>query len=124
MASTKPTKPTKTKKQGGYTWTDVTDTFSEEQRHYKDTYLEIDELYNMDVEISLFSRQDGPYEICIWYGLMYGIVYAEAEKAVEVRERIKKDIEKVYDGPEDPTEEFILLLEDKYDIQFPDDTLF
>ena len=32
-----------------YEWTDVTGSFSEEQRHYKNTYLEIVEVYNMEV---------------------------------------------------------------------------
>lgn len=35
-------------------WVDVTDTFSESRRHYRNTYLEICEVLNEEVEISLF----------------------------------------------------------------------
>jgi len=36
-------------------WRDVTDCFSESQRHYRGTYMEMDEVYNESVEVSLFS---------------------------------------------------------------------
>lgn len=44
-------------------WKNVTDTFSEEQRYYNGKYLEIDEVYNDEVEVSVFSADDEPYEI-------------------------------------------------------------
>ena len=44
-------------------WVNVTDTFSESQRHYKNTYLEICEVLDEVVEVSLFSSEDSPYEI-------------------------------------------------------------
>ena len=37
--------------------------FSESQRYYKHTYLEIDEVYDEELEVSLFSSEEGPYEI-------------------------------------------------------------
>ena len=39
-------------------WIDVTNTFSESQRNYKNTYLEICEGMDEIVEISLFSCLD------------------------------------------------------------------
>ena len=36
-------------------WVNVTDSFSESQRHYKNTYLEICEVFDEVVEVSLFS---------------------------------------------------------------------
>lgn len=36
-----------------YKWKDVTEYFSEDARHYKETYLEIDEVLNEEVEVSL-----------------------------------------------------------------------
>lgn len=42
-----------------YIWKDVTEFFSESQRYYKDCYLEIDEVYDECVEVSLFSSQKG-----------------------------------------------------------------
>ena len=107
-----------------YTWTKVTDTFSEEERYYKDTYLEKDEVYDMQVEVSLFSRPDGPYEIYVSYGLMHGIIYVEAAKATDICEAIKADIEKVYDGSANPPEGFIDTFAKKYDIQLPSDIFF
>ena len=46
-----------------YQWEDVTETFTESQRHYKPTYLEIDEVLDERLEVSLFSSETGPYEI-------------------------------------------------------------
>lgn len=40
-------------------WIEVTDCFSESQRHYKDKYLIIDEVLDDTVEVSLFSSPDG-----------------------------------------------------------------
>lgn len=72
-------------------WINVTDSFTEKQRHYSNTYLEIDEVYDNVVEVSLFSSQQGPYEIFISYGILYGIVYVEEDKAYAKREEIKKN---------------------------------
>ena len=71
-------------------WKNVTDSFSEEQRHYKNTYMEICEVYDEVVEVSLFSSRTDPYEIYFSYGYMYGIIYVEKEDADAKREEIKK----------------------------------
>ncbi len=63
-------------------WVDVTSTFSESQRHYKNTYLEICEVFDEVVEISLFSSEVGPYEIYFSFGIMYGIVYTDKENSI------------------------------------------
>ena len=36
-------------------WRNVTNTFSEERRHYSNTYLEICEVYDEVVEVGVFS---------------------------------------------------------------------
>lgn len=36
-------------------WRNITNTFSEERRHYSNTYLEICEVYDEAVEVSVFS---------------------------------------------------------------------
>ena len=85
----------KIKKEGTATmmeWINVTDSFTEKQRHYSNTYLEIDEVFDNVVEVSLFSSQQGPYEIFISYGILYGIVYVEEDKAYAKREEIKKEL--------------------------------
>lgn len=40
-----------------YQWVNVTDTFSGSQRYYKNTYLEICEVFDEVVEVSLFLRK-------------------------------------------------------------------
>lgn len=47
----------------------VTGTFSEEERHYNGKYLEIDEVYDDVVEVSVFSAVDEPYEIYFIYDI-------------------------------------------------------
>ena len=78
-------------------WKNVTDTFSEEQRHYNGKYLEIDEVYNDEVEVSVFSADDEPYEIYFSYDKYYGIVYAEKEKVYEIRDEMKQELQAEYD---------------------------
>ena len=116
-------KPAK-KAKAVFEWQDVTDFFDEDQRYYKDTYLEIDEVMGKATEVSLFSREDGPWEIYVSYGIMYGIVYADPKEARDVREKIKADIMADYDGTEDLSDEFIRQFVKKYDLRLPPDTLF
>jgi hypothetical protein len=105
-------------------WRDVTEMFSEERRHYKDTYLEIDEVYDDNVEVSLFSREKGPYEIYFTYGIMYGIVYAEADKAYEVREKMKSELVEDYESNKNPNRNFINSFAKKYNVELPNDIFF
>lgn len=107
-----------------YTWKDVTDTFSEDARHYKDTYLEIDEVYNEEVEVSLFSAEDGPYEIYLSYGCLYGIIYVEADEADAKREEVKKELAEEYEKYKEPTDEFIDSFCEKHQVSLPNDMFF
>ena len=77
-------------------WRNVTDTFSEERRHYSNTYLEICEVYDEAVEVSIFSADNNQYEIYVSYGIMYGIIYCSQEEAYEKFEEIKRVLEKDY----------------------------
>lgn len=105
-------------------WKNVTGFFSEAERHYKDGYLEIDEVYDDQVEVSLFSSQKGPYEIYVSYGDMYGIIYADAREAELKREEVKKVLEKEYEERKEPTDEFINEFSQKYKLDMPADVLF
>lgn len=107
-----------------YTWKNVTKSFSESQRHYKDCYLEIDEVYDERVEVSLFSAQKRLYEIYVSYGCMYGIIYAEAEEAEAKRKEIKTVLEEEYQKHKEPTNEFINEFASKYKLRMPNDVLF
>lgn len=104
-------------------WKNVTDTFSEESRYYKNTYMEICEVYDQTVEVSVFSSEEKPYEIYVSYGRMYGIVYSDKESAYEKFEQIKGDLEKECDKHKEPTGEFINIFAEKYDLCLPDDVL-
>ncbi len=108
-------------------WIDKTDTF--ERRDWKDKHLEICEILDDKIEVNLYSRSNiEKYEIYVDYGVMYGIVYAHKDKAVELREEIKKVIYDDYmkNGySEDmPTDEFMHEFIEKYQLDIPMDIFF
>lgn len=105
-------------------WINVTEEFTERQRHYNNKYLEIDEVYDELLEVSLFSSEEESYEIYVSYGIMYGIVYVEKEKAYELREEIKSVLEKEYQEHKEPTSQFINTFCKKYEMCIPNDIFF
>lgn len=105
-------------------WKDVTNTFSEERRHYSGTYLEICEVYDDALEVSVFSAVDNPYEIYVSYGIMYGIIYCREEEAYEKFEEIKQVLEKAYKENKEPSDEFIKTFVEKYELCIPNDMFF
>lgn len=102
-------------------WEDKTETFTEEQRHYRNTYLEICEVYDNAIEVSLFSAVDQPYEIYVSYGSMYGCVYADKQAVSQLREEIKCELEKEYQMNKEPKEEFMNTFVEKYKLCMPMD---
>ena len=108
-----------------YNWENVTELFSEEDRHYKNTYMEINEVYDGKIEVSLFSSKDGLYEIYFSYGILYGIIYVDAEKAALKREEIvKNELAQEYQNHKEPTSEFINAFCKKHEVCLPNDILF
>ncbi len=105
-------------------WKNVTESFSEEQRHYKNTYLEISEVYDGTVEVSLFSSKTDPYEIYFSYGIMYGIIYTNKEEAYAKREEIKMELQAEYQKRKEPSDEFIDAFVKKHNVCFPNDIVF
>ena len=105
-------------------WMDATNTFSDAQRHYKNTYLEICEVFDEVLEVSLFSSIEDPYEIYFSFGIMYGIVYVKEEEAYEKREQMKADLEQEYRKNKEPSDEFINSFAKKYDVCLPNDVIF
>lgn len=105
-------------------WKNVTDTFSEERRHYSNTYLEICEVYDEAVEVSVFSAVNNPYEIYVSYGIMYGIIYCSQEEAYEKFEEIKSVLENDYEENKEPSNEFINAFIEIYEGCLPNDVLF
>jgi len=105
-------------------WNNVTNSFSEEQRHYKNTYLEICEVYDEKIEISLFSSKADSYEIYFLYGMLCGIIYVEKENASLKYEEVKKEIELEYHDHNEPTEIFINKFCKKHNPCYPNDLFF
>lgn len=105
-------------------WKNVTNTFSEKRRHYRNTYLEICEVYDEAVEVSVFSSESQPYEIYVSYGRMYGVIYSNAEDAYAKLEEIKKVLKKEYKENKEPTDKFIEAFAEKYQLELPQDIIF
>lgn len=99
-------------------WVDVTQSFSETQRHYRDSYLEIDEVLDNTIEVSLFSRTMGLYEIYVGFEMMTGIIYVSKEQAYILRDEIKVTLEKEYEKERKLTDSFMEEFCKKYDMQF------
>ena len=104
-------------------WKNVTDTFSEGERHYNGKYLEICEVYDEKIEVSLFSAPDGQYEIYFSFGIFYGIIYVDKEKATALRQEIKAAIIEEYKANKEPTDGFIDSFAKKYEVCMPADTI-
>ncbi len=105
-------------------WKNVTKHFTEEERQYNGKYLEIDEVYDDVVEVSLFSAKDDIYEIYISFGIICGIIYVEKENAHNLHEEIKEVLANEYRINKEPTDEFINRFSNKYEISIPDDLFF
>lgn len=106
-----------------HSWENVTECFSEKARHYKNTYMEISEVYDGKLEVSLFSSEEGLYEIYFSYGKMYGIIYMDSDNANSKREEIKLELIQEYQKHKEPTDEFINMFCEKHKVCFPSDIL-
>jgi len=105
-------------------WDNVTGTFSNKQRRYKNMYLETCEVYDETLEVSLFSSTVDSYEIYFSYGKFYGIIYVEKENAIEKYETIKNELKLEYSQHKDPTATFINVFAEKYSVSLPNDIFF
>ncbi len=105
-------------------WKNVTNEFTKEQRKYKKLYLEITEIMDDCIEVSLYSSQTEPCEIYISFGCLFGIIYTDMENGYELREQIKKDLVEEYEKNGEPSDEFIDSFCKKYDVCIPNDIFF
>jgi hypothetical protein len=105
-------------------WKNVTETFSEKQRHYNGKYLEISRVYDNKVEVSLFSSPKDSYEIYFCYDIMHGIIYVEKEKSDELYKEIIQVLEAEYKKHKKATGEFIDYFCGKYKVCLPSDMYF
>ena len=81
-------------------------------------------MYNDEVEISVFSAEDEPYEIYFSYDKYFGIVYAEKENVYEIRDEMKWELQAEYGRNKKVTNEFICKFSRKYDVCMPNDIFF
>lgn len=105
-------------------WIDVTADFSKDERRYKDMYLEIDEVYDNTVEVSLFSRAEGDYEIFFTFDILHGVVYTDKIHAHAKREEMKRELEDEYKKHKEPTSDFINAFCEKHEVALPADIFF
>ena len=105
-------------------WSNVTGTFSDEQRHYKNMYLETCEVFDDLLEVSLFSSIVDLYDIYFSYGKFYGIIYVEKDSAVEKYKTVKNELELEYRQHKDPTTTFINEFAEKNRVSLPNDIYF
>ena len=105
-------------------WKNVTETFADKQRHYNNKYLEICEVYDEILEVSLFSSKDDSYEIYFSYGVFYGIIYVEKENATKKHETVKSELELEYNQHKEPTDSFINEFGKNNGVSLPHDILF
>jgi len=106
------------------TWKNVTGFFSEDDRHFKNTYMEISEVYDEKIEVSLFSTTDGLHEIYFSFDIMFGIIYIEREKADSERQVVKNELLEEYQKHNEPTSEFIKMFCEKHKVCIPNDIFF
>ena len=107
-------------------WRNVTEDFSEEQRHYKNLCLEECEVLDGVVEVSLFVAES-PGEDCEVYfsfGIFYGIVYATAEDAREKFEVVRRELEEEKARHNEPSPDFINSFCERHGVALPSDIFF
>lgn len=105
-------------------WKNVTGFFSEEDRYYKNKYMEISEVYDEKIEVSSFSSEEDQWEVYFSFGIMYGIIYTDPEQAYVKREEVKKELAQEYQLHKEPTSEFIKAFCEKHEVSLPADIFF
>lgn len=107
-------------------WINVTEEFSEEQRHYKNLYLEECEVLDGRVEVSIFVA-DLPGDDCEVYfsfGIFYGIVYASVADVRDKFETIRREMEDEWTKNGEPSPDFIKSFCKRHGVALPSDIFF
>lgn len=107
-------------------WRNVTEDFSEEQRHYKNLYLEECEVLDGRVEVSLFVADlpEDDCEVYFSFGNFYGIVYASVDDARDKFEAIRREIEEERAKNGEPSSDFINSFCKRHGVALPSDIFF
>ena len=87
-------------------------------------YLEQDEVYGDELEVSIFSALEEEWEIYFSFGIFYGIVYAKADQVYTLRDEMKQILQAECDKAGEPSDEFIGWFVEKFHVCMPDDIVF
>lgn len=99
-------------------WVNQIEKFSLEERHYHDSILEICEVYDDELEVDLFIREDPDcWEIYVIFGFMTGIIKTSKDKEAALREEIKKAFVEEYSKNKEPSEEFVDEFEKRFNFE-------
>ena len=108
-------------------WKDITNYFSEKQRHYNGKYLVVDYLLDEEIEIQLYEvEEDGfdyEYEIFVNSNPFYGSTYPDTDP-YEMLEAMKKDIYEESFKKNKYSKKFINAFAKKYDLGIAADSYF
>lgn len=118
-------------------WIDVTNTFTEERKHYNGVYLEFSNVYvdgecdadDVDeesaiIEVCYYSSETKPYEIYFTFGKMFGIIYTNEKDGRSLVEKVKDELVKEYEKNKEPSNSFINTFCEKYDVCISNDMFF
>ncbi len=99
-------------------WKDVTKTFEEERRYYRNTYLEKCEILSDDIEVSKFIAlsDNEKDEIYVNFDILNGVTYVCKNETDTRYRQIKREIKAEYLKNKKPSEDFVNSFAKKYDL--------
>ena len=99
-------------------WKDVTKTFEEERRYYRNTYLEKCEILSDDIEVSKFIAlsDNEKDEIYVNFDILNGVTYVRKNETDTRYRQIKREIKAEYLKNKKPSEDFVNSFAKKYDL--------
>ena len=99
-------------------WKDVTNTFDEERRYYRNTYLQKCEILPDGIEVSKFVALDekDKDEIYVNFGILNGVTYVPKFETDARYRQIKREIKAEYIINKKPSKDFINTFGEKYEL--------
>ena len=105
-------------------WEDKTSTFTEEQKHFSNTYLLKCNVLDDNIEVNIYEKEDGNYEFYVSYGKMYGIIPFSGDDPYEKAEEIMDVIFQDHLNNKVPSSDFINTFAKEYNLGLPANTFF
>lgn len=99
-------------------WKDVTKTFDEERRYYRNTYLQKCEILPDGIEVSKFIAlsENDKDEIYVNFGILNGVTYVPKIETDARYRQIKREIKAEYIKNKKPSKDFINTFGEKYEL--------